>query len=165
MKKLIIGLTCLAIASCKIPETETPITPAKLVFDGNFQTQNLQYLNLKTIAPERRYEVDFVENTMTIKKQDCENTVSLSSQEVSLMLQKLQQVRLCHLEYKTTFCPQSLLYSHFMSYYYKDAIDPDWMSVDVPRECYFNYGVCESSDIEKVLNTFRPYQEQVTCSE
>lgn len=166
MKKLIMGLMCLALAACKFseesPKTTTPF-PTTFVYTGNLKIQDLQYVGLRTEAPEASYDVNLLTQEMVITKQECTNTITLSASQTTTLLDTLKEVRLCELSPQNYCLTSEPFVLNTLSTYYKDAIDPDQMVLDLPIWCPGMQGVCEKDDIAKVIGAFDIYKDSITC--
>lgn len=170
MKKIIVGLMCLAVASCKISENDLIKPPqkpdkGKLVYLGNFDIENLDHVSLITYTPENSYHLDISSKTLTSKQPSCERTLALSPFEISIFLNTIKQVRICEFVDKypvdgcTSILPEA---NNNLWYSYRNAIDPDYLPVNTPSWCA-SRGLCSHYDIEMALGVFETYKDALSC--
>lgn len=160
MKKIVLAFFCLTTLSCELPEfTEKKTTDedGKTVYIGNFNTDNLETLSLRTMTPERIYDLNIANQSLTISNTNCKTELTLSTQEIARILNDLKTVHICELETRTNTCNQIYFITTILSSYSTNAIDPDHLTIDLPRQCLIQRGVCSRSDIDKTVGAFERY--------
>ncbi len=170
MKKTILALMCLAIASCKISEIDfikPPQSPGegKLVYQRNINIENLENVSLITYTPQSSYHLNISSQTLTIIQASCENTITLSKLETTTFLNTLNQIRICNFvdRHPVDSCTSILPEANYnLWYYYRNAIDPDFLRVTIPNWCS-SQGLCSQHDIETVLRLFDDHKDALAC--
>lgn len=164
--KLILAFFCLTALSCEIPDfiDKKNDEDDKIVYIGNFNTDNLETLSLNTMIPERIYGLDIANKSLTISNAECRTELTLSTEEIAVILSDLKAVHICELESRTTICNELSFVTTILSSYIADADDPDHLTIDLPRRCLIQRGVCNHSDIDRAIGAFERYKNSFTCS-
>ena len=161
MKIFIWAILGLGLCSCKFNETKEPINE-EIIYVGLFSTENLEFLSLKTMSPARRYDLKIASQTLTISDSVCAANIHLSDEELSDLLTELSEVRICEIQ-NNTICNDVGFVTTDIAYYYKNAIDPDYLAVELPRRCVLRRGVCSSDDLTKALTLAKRYGDRLNC--
>lgn len=163
MKFIIWAIVGLGLCSCKIDENDTTITE-ETVYIGSIKTENLEYLGLMTRNPVRNYDLNITSQTLTISNSACSVDINLTSQELASILYEISQTKICEVQSNVYCDQQPALITNSISYYYKNAIDPDYLILELPRRCVINRGACEENDITKSLALAERYSHLFNCT-
>lgn len=162
MKILIWAILGLGLCSCKIDKNNTAVTE-EITYLGSLNTENLEYLSLTTVNPLRHYDLKIASQTLTISNATCATNLNLTHQEITSLLDKISQTNICELR-SFVYCEhQPELMTNSLSYYYKNAIDPDYLILELPRHCVVSRGACAENDIKKSLVLAERYSHLFNC--
>ncbi|MES2801299.1 MAG: hypothetical protein V4654_02305 [Bdellovibrionota bacterium] len=166
MKKFMLAIFCLKALSCELSDLtdkKTEDENDKIVYVGNFSVDNLETLSLRTMIPERIYDLNIASQSLTISNAECRKELTLSTEEIAIILNDLKAVHICELETRASTCNEIYFVTTILTSYVTNAIDPDHLTLDLPRQCLIQRGVCSHSDIGKAVGAFERHKKRFTC--